>query len=205
MFHGVCCKEWDLSSGRKNRLYWTVLDKRWVWWWFEWRPKLITWKPVHTRCDQKLPRLIFHSAVGTLRDTQGQTVKNSFIYKFWSVWDLLFLARGHRYWRRGPGRYITTRHQHTQHIPSSVFGKSWHSCRSATTLLPWHGSVWLLVVPANKNSVEREEIWRHRRNSEECDEYAAHHYKILFQKMFHAVAGRWKYCVSSQGEYFENY
>ena len=45
-----------------------------------------------------------------------------------------------------------------------IFGKSWHSCRSATTLLPWHGCVWLLVIPPIKNSVEMEEIWRHWHN-----------------------------------------
>jgi hypothetical protein len=32
---------------------------------------------------------------------------------------------------------------------TGIFGKWWHTCRSATTLLPWHGSVWLLVVPPN--------------------------------------------------------
>jgi len=28
-----------------------------------------------------------------------------------------------------------------------IFGKSLHSCRSATTLLSWHGSVWLWLFP----------------------------------------------------------
>jgi len=49
--------------------------------------------------------------------------------------------------------------------------------------LSWHGSVWLLVCPSIKNGVEREEIWRHWRNSEECVKYAEHHTKRLFWKL----------------------
>ena len=60
-----------------------------------------------------------------------------------------------------PSRQCTSTHS-TFH--PGIFGKSWHSCHSATTLLPWHGSLWLLVVPPIKNSVAREEIWRHWHN-----------------------------------------
>jgi hypothetical protein len=134
---------------------------------------------LHTRCDQKIPSLIFYSAVGTLRDTQGQTVNQRF---YLQVLKRLTLAVSRkRPQKRAAGAWAL----HHDNAPAHTA----HSCRSATTLLPWHGSVWLLVVPPVKNSVERAEILRHWRNSEECDEYAAHHSKRLFQKMFPAVAG----------------
>jgi hypothetical protein len=52
---------------------------------------------------------------------QGQTVNQQFYYKFWNVWDFLFLARGHGNGWRGAGRCLTTTHQRRQHIPSGYF------------------------------------------------------------------------------------
>ena len=85
-----------------------------------------------------------------------------------------------------------------------IFGKSLHSCRSATTLLPWHGSMWFLVVPPIKNSVEMDEIWRHwhKQNATSTLNTIP---KDSLKKCFQQWRDRWKQCVSSQGEYFENY
>ena len=71
---------------------------------------------------------------------QGHTVNQQFYLQFWNVWDLMFLARGHRNWRRRPGRYITTMHQHTQHIPSRYFwqGMAFLSFSNHPTPLTWH-------------------------------------------------------------------
>jgi hypothetical protein len=139
----------------------------------------------YARCEQKIPRLIFRSAVSTLRDTRGQTVNQQF---YLQVLKRLTLAVSRkRPQKRAAGVWALHHDNAPAHTAHSI--QSRHSCRSATTLLPWHGFAWLLVVPPIKNSVEREEIWRHWRNSEECDKYATHHSKILFQKMFSAVTG----------------
>jgi hypothetical protein len=111
---------------------------------------MASWLTENTRRDQKLPRLIFYSAVGTLRDTQGQTVNQQF---YLQVLKRLRLAVSRkRPQKRAAGAWAL----HHDSAPAHTA----HSCRSATTLLPWHGSTWLLVVPPSKNSVEREEIWR---------------------------------------------
>jgi len=64
--------------------------------------------------------------------SQGQTLNQQFYLQVLRrLRDLLFLARGNRNGWRGPGRYVTTVHQHTQHIPSRFFfGKSSHFFRS---------------------------------------------------------------------------
>ena len=56
-----------------------------------------------------------------VRSTRPNCKPTVFFYKFWNIWDLLFLARGHRNGQQGPGRYITTMHHHTQNIPSRYY------------------------------------------------------------------------------------
>jgi hypothetical protein len=80
----------------------------------------------HTRCDQKIPRLTFYSAVGTLRDTQGQTVNQQF---YLQVLQRLRLAVSHK---RPQKRVAGAWALHHDNAPAHTA----HSCRSATTLLP---------------------------------------------------------------------
>ena len=91
------------------------------------------------------------------------------VLRFWRDWDSLFVTREQRNRNYVHRLCIMTVHPHTQITCFRFFSKSWHSCGSATTLLPWHGCVWLIVVSQTWSGTKREEIrWRHL--SREYDE-----------------------------------
>jgi hypothetical protein len=58
-----------------------------------------------------------------------------------------------------------------------------------------------LVVPPTKNSVEREDTDAIKNATSELNTIQKDSFKTCFQQW----QDRWKKCVSSQGEYFENY
>ena len=127
--------------------------------------------------------IVFFDMEGVVRYEyvpQGQTVNQQFFStSFETSETCCFLQEATETGSRDLGAtslQCTTIHR-TFH--PGIIGKSWHSCHSPTTLLPWHGSVWHLVIPPIKNNFERKEIWRHWLNKEECDKYAEHHPKRL--------------------------
>ena len=86
-----------------------------------------------------------------------------------------------------------------------IFGKSWHSCRSATTLLPWHGSVWLLVVPPIKKVLKGKRFEDTDTIKQNVTSTLNTIPKDSFKKCFQQWQDRWRQRVSSQEEYFEDY
>jgi hypothetical protein len=56
---------------------------------------------LHTWCEQKIPRLIFYSAVGTLRDTQGQTVNQHFYLQVLKRLTLAVFRKRPQKWAEG--------------------------------------------------------------------------------------------------------
>ena len=84
------------------------------------RPK----KARQLRSEVKVMLIVFFDMEGIVHYEyvqQGQTVNQQFYLQVLKRLRLAVSLRGHKNWRQGPGRYIATMHQHTQHNPSRYF------------------------------------------------------------------------------------
>jgi hypothetical protein len=157
-------------------------------------------------CDQKIPRLIFYSAVGTLRNKQGQTVNQQF---YLQVLKRLRLAVSRkRPQKRAVGAWAL---HHNNASP--------HTAHSIQVFLASHG-IPVIQQPPYSPDMAPCDFWLFPqvktvlkgKRFEDIDTIQKNAICTLhtipkdsFKKCFLQWQDRWKQFVTSQGEYFENY
>jgi hypothetical protein len=97
--------------------------------------------------------------------------------------------------------YVTCGDLHDDSWPeaAAVSGETQNGCHPPPTIIPWYGTMWLLLISKNEIEAERTPVWYHWGDSGRIAESAYTLTEKGFQEALQKWRRRWDRCFMREG------